>query len=607
MARLDGARTHTVEIRLSPGDRVLSAPVGENLLRALQQHGIDLGAACGGQGTCGECRVHFVTGAPQSTPSDRALLNEADLEAGWRLACAHVVSGEAKLEVWGAPGDLDHKASRTMRRTEGRNPIVRRRTQSAQGKTAEDHRSLLDRVTNEEASGGAASPFMLRTLASSAARTADSVSLIDGVDGVIDIRFDDAPVLGLAIDVGTTTLAVHVLDLETGEDLGSAAGRNPQRVFGADVISRIGYVRKAPEPGLSELCESVVHGLNGLIARAMDDAGAELDRLYAGVVVGNPTMLHLLLGVDPRGIDVTPYRPVFSGRTRARAMDIGLSMHPRGIVETLPGVSAYIGADIVAGLLATELESMCGTSLFLDIGTNGEVILGLDRRLLGCSTAAGPAFEGASIVQGMPALTGAIESVEVHQDRMECSVIGGGDPRGLCGTGLVSAVAELRRAEIIDSSGRLVDAKGLFPDRLDGEGAELRFRLASGEAPVYLYQSDIREYQLAKAAIRAGIEVLMRRAKKVPEAIDRVLVAGGFSRSLSPRDLVETGFLPPVGADRIELVGNTAAAGARKVLMDRTLMEEASRLTERVAYIELSGDPEFTDIYLDCMQLGARM
>lgn len=597
----DCPRSREAEIRLLPGDRILRTPIGENLLRVLQEKRIDVDASCGGQGTCGECRVRFVTGAPEPTPSDRALLDEAEVEVGWRLACAHVVNGDADLEVRASLGELDRKACRTERKTEGRNPIVHRRIHSLHGRTVEDRRSLFDRLA-----GKGASPLILRRLSDSAAQTADSVALIEGPDGVIEIRFDDAPALGLAIDVGTTTLAVHVLDLETGEDLGGAAARNPQRAFGADVISRIAHVRKTPESGLSDLREAVLQGLNGLISRAVDVAGGELDQLYAGIVVGNTTMLHLLLGVDPRGIDTAPYRPAFTGRKRIRAIDLGLSMHPRAIVETLPGVSAYIGADIIAGLLATEQESMHGTTLFLDIGTNGEVILGLDGRLLGCSTAAGPAFEGASIVQGMPALPGAIESVGVHGDRVECSVIGGGDPSGLCGTGLVSAVAELLKAGIIEPSGRLVDPKRPFSDRFEGEGAERRFHLANGEEAVYLYQSDIREYQLAKAAIRAGIETLMRYAKKAPTEIDRVLVAGGFSRSLSPQDLVETGFLPPVGVERIELVGNTAAEGARSVLMDQTLMEGAARLAERVTYIELSGHAEFNDIYVACMQLAAR-
>jgi len=599
----EGPQSRSVELRLSPGDRILRVPIGENLLRVLQEQGIDLGTSCGGQGTCGECRVRFVTNAPEPTPADGALLDEAEVAVGWRLACAHVISGEMSLEVRVSLGELNQKASPTGRRTQGRDPIVRRRAQALHGRSIEDRRALLASLAGEDALAGVTSPLVLQRLSDSALETADCVTLIEGADGPIEIRFDDAPSLGLAIDVGTTTLAVHVLDLETGEDLGNAAARNPQRAFGADVISRIAHVRKEPESGLSDLREAVLQGLNGLIARAADVAGAELDRLFAGIVVGNPTMLHLLLGVDPRGIDTTPYRPVFTDRKRSNASDLGLSIHPRAIVETLPAVSAYIGADIVAGLLATELESMSGTTLFLDIGTNGEVILGLDGRLLGCSTAAGPAFEGASIVQGMPALPGAIESVEVHGDRLECAAVGGGDPRGLCGTGLVSAVAVLLRNGTIDPSGRLVDGKGPFSDRLEGEGADRRFRLADGEEAVYLYQSDIREYQLAKAAIRAGIEILLRRAEKTPAKIDRVLVAGGFSRSLSPRHLVETGFLPSVRVECVERVGNTAAEGARRVLMDRTLMEDADRLAARVAYVELSGLREFDEVFIRSMGL----
>jgi uncharacterized 2Fe-2S/4Fe-4S cluster protein (DUF4445 family) len=246
---------------------------------------------------------------------------------------------------------------------------------------------------------------------------------------------------------------------------------------------------------------------------------------------------------------------------------------------------------------------MSGTNLFLDIGTNGEIILALNGRLLGCSTAAGPAFEGASIVQGMPALPGAIEAIELDGDRIECAVVGGGAPRGLCGTGLVSAVAALRRCGAIDPSGRLADANEGLSDRLEGEATSRRFRLATADDDVSLYQSDIREYQLAKAAVRAGIEILLQHAGVEPSAIDQVLVAGGFSQSLSPRDLVETGFLPPIAPECVRFVGNTAAAGARNVLMDRALLEAADRLAERVSYVELSGLADFDKLFIGSMQL----
>jgi len=594
-----------VEIRVLPGGRIFHAEVGEGLLRVLQEQGIDIASSCGGRGACGECRVRYGDGAPQPTASDLARLDEAAIADGWRLACAHKIEGAATIEVPLAEGELDHKASPDVGATDGGNPMARSRPVRLEGLSANERRSVLDQLIGTQAESNPLSSAALRTLSDASSRAADVLTVIESADEIIEVRVGEARAYGLAIDVGTTTLAVHILDLGSGEDVGSAAARNPQRAFGADVISRIGHVRRSPEKGLAELRDAVLSGLNELVDQACAKAGIEPDSLYAASVVGNPTMLHLLLGVDPSGIDVNPYRPAFSGRKRGRAADLGLGVHPRGVVETLPGVSAYIGADIVAGLLATGLETMRGTTLFLDVGTNGEVVLAVDGRLLGCSTAAGPAFEGASIVDGMPALRGAIESVEVREDIVACAVIGGTEPAGLCGTGLVSAVAELRKAGIIEASGRFADADVSLAERLEGEGKARRFRLDDAGA-VSLYQSDVREYQLAKAAIRAGLEVLLRRAEKAPAELDRILVAGAFSRSLSPDHLIETGFLPPVDPSRVEFAGNTAAVGARRFLMDQELGAYADRLVGRVEYIELSGLKEFADVYVECMSLGDR-
>jgi len=596
-------RRRGVEIELSPRDPIAPAPINENLLRALRARGVDIGSSCGGRGTCGECRVRFLSRAPEPTAADREILGSSAIDAGWRLACAHEITGPTRIEVPAPPGELDHKASEGARVTSGADPMARRRLVRLDDASGRG-RPILGELVGELGMPSWTSPSVLQTQADSAGARGAIATVIEGVDEVLDIRFEEAPVHGLAIDVGTTTLAVHVVDLDSGADLGSAAARNPQRQFGADVISRIAHVRRSNEEGLTELRDAVIAGLNELVARATEIAEVSSDSVYAASVVGNPTMLHLMLGVDPRGIDVSPYRPAFTERRRSRAGELGLAIHPRAIVETLPAVSAYVGADIVAGILATDLERLPGATLFLDVGTNGEVVLALDGLLLACSTAAGPAFEGASIVQGMPALTGAIESVRVKGDRIECVVIGGETPSGLCGTGLVSAVAELRGSGFIDETGRFADPGGPLCGRLEGEGARRRFRLSEGEEAVHLYQKDVREFQLAKAAIRAGIEILLRRAGRRSGELDHVLVAGAFSRRLSPQHLVETGFLPRIDPSRIDLVGNTASLGARRVLMDRGLNDDADSLAKRVDYVELSGLAEFTDAYIESMRLG---
>ncbi|MBU0595711.1 DUF4445 domain-containing protein, partial [Candidatus Bipolaricaulota bacterium] len=401
------------------------------------------------------------------------------------------------------------------------------------------------------------------------------------------------------IDVGTTTLAAYLFDLASGCQLGSAASRNPQRRFGADVIARIAHVRREPRDGLVQLHTAVIGGLNALIGELVEEAGVPYDRIYAATVVGNPTMLHLFLGIDPRGIDVSPYAPVIGRRVRCGVEDVGLAMHTRGVIETLPAISAYVGADIVAGILATELQSSEANTLFLDVGTNGEMVLTLGDRLIACSTAAGPAFEGASIVQGMAALEGAIEVVRVHEGRIDCTAIGGAAPVGLCGTGLLSAVAELRMAGLIDPTGRFSDAGSRIGERLDGEGKEQRIRLTDGVEPVYIYQQDVREFQLAKAAVRAGIDTLLQYAGLQAGDLERVLIGGAFSTRLLPAHLIETGFLPRVDVARVHVVGNAAGQGAKQVLLNEEMMRRADEIARLVEYVELSSDPEFNERFVE--------
>ncbi|MFC2082080.1 ASKHA domain-containing protein [Candidatus Bipolaricaulota bacterium] len=403
----------------------------------------------------------------------------------------------------------------------------------------------------------------------------------------------------MALDVGTTTLAAYLFDLTSGRQLGSAASRNPQRRFGADVITRIAHVRRESREGLGELHTAVIEGLNTLLGQLSEKAGISPDRIYEAKVVGNPTMIHLFLGIDPRGIDVSPYAPVVGQRVLCRAGDVGLAMHPCGVVETLPAISAYVGADIVAGILATDIQRSEANTLFLDVGTNGEMVLALGNRLIACSTAAGPAFEGASIVQGMAALDGAIETVRVHGGRIDCSVIGGAVPTGLCGTGLLSAVAELLSAGLIDRTGRFSDAGSRLADRLDGEGKDRRVRLTDGAEPVYLYQQDVREFQLAKAAVRSGIEVLLQYAGLRAEDLARVLIGGAFSTRLSPAHLMETGFLPRVDVARIHVVGNTAGQGAKQALLNQQMMGRVDEIARSVVYIELSSDQDFNESFVE--------
>ncbi|HHR84889.1 MAG TPA: DUF4445 domain-containing protein [Candidatus Acetothermia bacterium] len=406
-------------------------------------------------------------------------------------------------------------------------------------------------------------------------------------------------IYGVAIDIGTTTLACYLFDLTSGHQLAVAAGSNPQSAFGADVISRIGYVREQGEEGSEELRRLVVDALNQLITGMAQEAGIERDAIYKVTVVGNPTMLHLFLGIDPAAIDHSPYVPVIQNGLTLRGEEVGLAVSPLARVETLPAISAYVGSDIVAGMLYADMGTKDEIELFLDIGTNGEVVLSVGDRMFACSTAAGPAFEGASISQGMSALDGAIHQVTIEDGELSCSVIGGKEARGICGSGLLDAVAALRKIGLVDSSGRLRKSEHPLSSRIEGEGTRARFLLSNG---VYLTQKDIREFQLAKGAIRAGIEVLLEHAAIDSDDINRLLVGGAFGSSLSSLSLLRTGLLPPISVERIRFVGNSAGQGAKLALRDRKLASRLQQLAKDTEYIELSFIESFSHRFIRQMR-----
>ena len=542
---------------------MLKAPRGRTYLDVLRKNGVDIPTDCGGNGTCGKCKIQFVGSPPDPTPTDRNHIDPSDIVSGCRLACTHKVAGPATIEIG-----------------------VGRRNERAPHRSA----SARDRHDDLARRGGAAAKS----------------NAVEGSGRKLEGRGTERPVsgCGIAIDIGTTTLTAALFNLASRERLRTAAIRNPQRMYGADVISRIAYVRREGEAGLQGLHLSVISALNQLITRLNESVHVSAESIRRVVVVGNPTMLHLFLNVSPVGIDVSPFAPAFTGAVQRSAESLTLGVHPQAVVEMLPAVSAYVGADIIAGLLATRFGDCPARCLFLDVGTNGEIVLGGGEHLFACSTAAGPAFEGASVVQGMLASPGAVESVRVHDGGVTCGVIGDAVATGICGSGLLSAVSQLLRVGLIDPSGRFRREGSTLDARFEGKGREARFRLTDGATPVYLYQRDVRELQLAKAALRAGIEVILSNADVAADDLVEVLVAGAFSSGLMGDDLVETGLLPPVAATRIRGVGNAAVRGAAHVLLDEAKAATAKELVERVEYVELSGNREFSQLYPRRMSFG---
>ncbi len=388
-----------------------------------------------------------------------------------------------------------------------------------------------------------------------------------------------------------------LLDLESGRTLAVESAPNRQAASGTDVIARAAFAMAA-EPNLERLRGEAVATLDEILTALCERAGIGRESVYEAVAVGNPTMLHLLLGVDPAPIARAPFVPAFRGPLDCAAREVGIQIHPEGRLATLPLLGAYVGADALAGLLATDLARDERLRLFIDLGTNSEIALGSRRRVVATSAPAGPAFEGGRIRCGMWASAGAIERVRIGE-RLEIGTIGGGPPRGLCGSGLIDAAAELRRTGLLDAEGRLRGAAEAGSHPLAGRLQEIdRVRAFRLSGQVVLTQLDLRELQMARSAVATAVETLMVRLGISPADLDEILLAGAFGSAVEPARARTIGLVPPVPVERIRFVGNTALEGAKMALLSFRQRQLAAELASRVEYVELSALPDLNERFL---------
>ncbi len=580
----------------------LEAGIGESLLTVLQRmQGTLFDAPCGGNGTCGKCRVRAWGALSPVDATEARLLGESLLEKGLRLACRALAAGDCRVELTegrgatSAPEGVDRIGG-----SETADPLIRLLPVSLPPPSLEDQRSLVDRAAAETGIPARAFPLSVRRRLAEG-REPGPLRLIASPLGVIDaVRAEDSPTVGLAIDLGTSTVVLHAVDLTTGELIATSSALNAQKAFGADVISRIGYASSGPD-ARKTLQQRVVDQIQGMAEELARSKGIVPSAIVAIVVAGNTTMLHLLAGVDPAGIAVAPFIPVFTDGLLVSARELGLRLHPNAEVRFVPSIAAYVGADIVAGIVATGMDRSRELSLLIDLGTNCEVALGNRDRMVACATAAGPAFEGAQIECGMGGTAGAIRRVWIA-DGLRFETIAGAEAVGLCGSGILDTVALLLESRLVDVTGRMVGvtaAEGVpLGDRIaEGEDGP-RFELMPG---VYFSQKDLREIQLAKAAIASGVEILASRLGRRIDEIERVFLAGAFGSSLSRESACRIGLLPRVLEPRIEAVGNSSGQGVLLALRSTGALERAQVLCGRVEYVELSGDPQFNAAYIEHM------
>jgi uncharacterized 2Fe-2S/4Fe-4S cluster protein (DUF4445 family) len=608
----------SLTIKILPFDTVHRVPRGKNLLEAISEAGLPLRSTCGGLGICGDCLVRIISGSPRSRTS--AVLPPNLVEQGYVLACqteaeSDLVVRLPDFEELSLPRTAEWSAAVPCREgisgeSEIR-PIWKRFTLTLPTPTLEDNLSDLGRL--ERALKGlpgmaevTISLAALRKLAG-AARAEQGRMTVDLIKTgtawtVADARAGEpkARACGLACDIGTTTISCSLVDLEGGEVLGSASGFNRQLKCGEDIISRINYAQR---PGrLAELRELVLATINDLIDQALAAAGLSADDIFLASVAGNTTMIHLFLGLEPRYIREEPYTPTVSQVPFFLAEDLNLRLNPGGAVSCAPAVGSYVGGDITAGLLATPLlRSGKKVSLFIDAGTNGEVVIGNKDWLVTCACSAGPAFEGTGTKCGRPAAEGAIEEIRLSGDAGAAyRVIGGGRPKGLCGSGLVDLLAELFVHGFIDRQGKFdedrVGARLWRSDHQKGFVVEEAEKSYWGK-PIVITERDIANLIRSKAAIFSACSLLLKKVGLDFGALDSVFIAGGFGRHLDVENAVRIGLLPDIARDKFEYLGNTSLLGASLILLsdrNRVRVEEVAR---KMTYIELNAEPGYMNEY----------
>jgi uncharacterized 2Fe-2S/4Fe-4S cluster protein (DUF4445 family) len=592
-----------VRLRFEPEGTDVRVPSGTPIFDAASWNGIAIDSTCGGHGTCKKCKVRIDDGDVPVSAVDPRAFSPDELRDGWRLACRAPAREDLVVHV--PPLQTRPKAALVgVGRHVILRPAVQKRHLVLEEPTLEDQRSdvarVLDAIDDLEPR---VTLGVLRTLGKTLREANFDVTAVVCDEELIAIEPGDTTGrrFAIAFDLGTTTVVATLLDLETGQPAAVRSMLNRQQPYGADVISRVSATM-LDEQALSALEARAHETLAELAGEVVEEAGVDPAEVYEIVVVGNVTMVQLALGIDPEPLSMAPFIVAAHDLPPATAKDFGVTVHPRAPAVIFPSLGAYVGADIVAGMLATGLVRDKRLRLFIDVGTNSEIALGSHDRVLATAAPAGPAFEAAQIRCGMRAAEGAIEGVKISSDAVELQVIGDTDPVGICGSGLVDCVAELVGAGLLDHSGRFVPeetAAEIAPsiaERLTKIGEERVFMLADN---VYLSQRDVRELQFAKASIATGWHILMNELGVGPEDVSQVLLAGSFGAYLSPASAIRIGLVPRMALPRIISAGNVASEGAKMAALSVRERAEARSLIAEVEYVELSGREDFNDMFID--------
>ncbi|AEV69285.1 ASKHA domain-containing protein [Acetivibrio clariflavus] len=567
------------EVFFYQDNKTVTVSEGTTILNAARNAGIVIESPCNGNGTCGKCKVRLDRDSLQNViTGGRHNLSKEELVKGYVLSCETKITGNIKVEIIGGQKN-----------------------------------NTLKILSNGQSFDLSIDPLIKKVYFEG-----ENQTRVFSGDKILGTEEGDTRdrIYGAVVDIGTTTLVASIVDLKDGREIGTASTLNPQAVYAQDVLSRIKF--SSESDGLQKMYTEVIREINHLINEIAESNGISKENIYEIVLSGNTCMIHLCSNINPRSLGTYPYTPEISGAVYFDAAEHNIDISPFGIIYLPPIVSGYVGADITSGILASQLHKTKETVLFVDIGTNGEMVIAHDRKLSATSTAAGPAFEGMNITYGMRAGHGAIEFFEIDEDgNVVHKVIGDVKATGICGSGLLDIVGELVAHGIINKSGRFVQRVDLQRNEADEKGGTERiskkkdfeerfikqegkwvYRITDG---VFLSQKDVRQVQLAKGAVRAGIEFLLKSKGLKSADVDRVLVAGSFGYHLREKSLINIGLLPKEFAGKVEFVGNTSKSGAQAFLLNKGYRREMEEAVKNIEVLELANCKDFEEVFVQSL------
>jgi uncharacterized 2Fe-2S/4Fe-4S cluster protein (DUF4445 family) len=602
-----------IKIVFQPDEKQIKVSAGTRLLDAAEQAEVYLDTPCSGKGSCGKCRVRLEPVIPEETKIGREYFSEQEWHQGWRLACQTTVTHDMVVHIPESLRKFAHKILESGIKVDVTpEPNIRKYflildppNLARQKSDWEILTEKLPQVLSPQQDLAILSQLPQRLRAAQYQVTVT----ITASGKIIEIESGNTTTqcYGIAFDIGTTTVVGTLLDLNTGKELAVSAELNAQSVFGAEVISRIQFAMQELH-GTKKLHQKIIEVINRIIAILCRKAKIKKEYIYEITMVGNTTMQHLFLNLSPATLGTLPYVPIFKYGLEISARELNIyAVHSRALVHVLPNIAGFVGADTVGVILATDAPRSTPMRLIIDLGTNSEIVLGNKNKLVCCSAAAGPAFEAAHIEQGMRAAGGAIDHVWFEAGVIRISTIDNLPPRGICGTGIIDAVAVLVTLGIIDSSGRMVNRDELdekisvrIKEQIIENSAGNKFILCEPKN-IELTQKDIREVQLAKGAIATGIQILKQELNITDDQIDEILLAGAFGHYILPESVMAIGLIPKTLSTKIIPIGNAASTGAKLALISLPKREEAFLIAKNTGHLELAVQPEFESRFADAL------